>query len=151
MFLIFPYSWREAPFRRYSGETNRITSPLNVLRDHCWDSLLATDEIETSSSRGTDSFETCFLVLLSIWEGKFFWNDKCIERKDGSVSIPIMKITWRVYGRSVARETEREIRSEASRWTHWKRIYLRGKLMVERRSDEWICLFSFFLLQISLH
>lgn len=107
VFLIFPYSWREAPFRRYSGETNRITSPLNVLRDHCWDSLLATDEIETSSSRGTDSFETCILVLLSIYEGKFFWNDKCIERKDGSVSIPIMKITWRVYGRSVAREIER--------------------------------------------
>lgn len=52
---------------------------------------------------------------------------------------------------SISGERNWEIRSEASRWTHWKRIYLRGKLMVERRSDEWICLFSFFLLQISLH
>lgn len=100
---------------------------------------------------GNRFFRNLYPCTVIYLRRKILWNDKCIERKDGSVSIPIMKITWRVYGRSVARETEREIRSEASRWTHWKRIYLRGKLMVERRSDEWICLFSFFLLQISLH
>lgn len=132
-FLIFPYSWREAPFHRYSGETNRITSPLNVLRDHCSDSLLATNEIETSS-RGTDSCKTCIVVLLSIYEGKFF----------GMINVSNERMDRFDSDKIIIGKKCRSIRSEVSRWTHWKRIYLRGKLMVERRSDEWICLFFFF-------
>lgn len=58
--------------RHFTDIANRITSPLNVLRDHCWDSLLATNEIETFS-RGTDS---CIILLSISIRRKIFWNNK---------------------------------------------------------------------------
>lgn len=44
--------------------------------------------------------------------------------------------------RSIAREIESDSLESIS-MDALQRIYLRGKLMVERRSDEWICLFFF--------
>lgn len=58
--------------RHFTDIANRITSPLNVLRDHCWDSLLATNEIETFC-KGTDS---CIILLSISIRRKIFWNNK---------------------------------------------------------------------------
>lgn len=112
--LIFPYSWREAPFDRYNGKTNRITSLFNVLRDHGWDSpSFATNEIETFFK--TDSCMTRGLLLsILIQKGKVFGT---INNIRWIVSILIKHLDT-VYDRS--QEKLRAIRLKASRWTHCK-------------------------------
>lgn len=114
--LIFPYSWREAPFDRYNGKTNRITSLFNVLRDHGWDSpSFATNEIETFFK--TDSCMTRVLLFhlsILIQKGKFFG---IINNIRWIVSILIKHLDT-VYDRS--QEKLRAIRLKASRWTHCK-------------------------------